>query len=216
MLSFHKLLVISWRHSDDTFLIPCIADITAQRVIDIFTNWIKSTVGYPNSLVTDQDSLFMLKLFQDWMAGVGIMHQVSSTYHPQTDGASERKNRTIIPMLSTKKLEEGKIWVKAAPEVQCLLNLRESGPRGQLPFLTLLGLRPKMQGSFLPHPVLVHSDPAKRHYQAAENLTSAKHQQILPANKHRRIGTPYKVGQQVKLSTENLPDRYHVSKISPR
>ena len=73
-----------------------------------------------------------------------------------------------------------------------------------------------MQGSFLPHPVLVHSEPAKRHYQAAENLTSAKHQQILQANKHRRIGTLYKVGQRVKLSTKNLPDRYHVSKISPR
>ena len=109
------------------------------------------------------------------MAAVGIMHQASSTYHPQTDGASEKKNRTIIPMFSAKKLEEGKNWVEAAPEVQCELNLRESGPRGQSPFFTLLGFKPKMQGSFLPHPVLVHSDPAKRHYQAAENLTSAKH-----------------------------------------
>ena len=63
ILSFHKLLGISYRHSGYTFLILCISEIIAQGVIDIFTNWIKLTVGYPNSLVTNQDPLFISKLF---------------------------------------------------------------------------------------------------------------------------------------------------------
>ena len=121
----------------------------------------------------------MSDLFQEWMASVGIEHKASITYHPQTNGASERKNRTIIPMFLAKKLEEGKNWVEAAPDVQLELNLRQSSTRQQSPFFTLLGFQPRTQPPSLPHPIFVYSDPAKRHYQVAENMTRAKHQQIV-------------------------------------
>jgi len=168
------------------------------------------------SIVNDQDPLFMSDLFPEWMASVGIEHKASTTYHAQTDGALERKNRTIIPMFAAKKLEEGKSWVEAAPEVQLELNLKQSSTRKQSPFFTLLDFQPRTQPPSLPYPILVYSDPAKRHYQVAENLTRAKHQQIIQPNKHRRPAPPYHIGQQVKLSTKNLPERYHVSKISPK
>jgi len=104
----------------------------------------------------------------------------------------------------------------AAPDVQLELNLRQSSTRKQSPFFTLYGFQPRTQAPSLPHPILVYSDPAKRHYQVAENLTRAKHQQIVQANNHRRPAPPHHIGQQVKLSTKNLPERYHVSKISPK
>ena len=64
-ISFDKLLVISCRHTDFTFLIPCIKELNAKDVIDIFETWIKPTVGLPYEINTDQDVLFMLALFQD-------------------------------------------------------------------------------------------------------------------------------------------------------
>ena len=100
-------------------------------------------------------------------------------YYPQTDGASERKKTTIIPIFAGKKLEEGKKWVEAAPKVQLELNLRERRTRKQSLFFTLLGAQPKRQSLSVPYPILVYLDPAKRHYQVAENLTRAKHQQIV-------------------------------------
>ena len=63
MIVFYKLLVITCRHSDFTFPIPCVSHITGQGVIDIFTKWIRPTIGYPMSLVSDQDPLFMSDLF---------------------------------------------------------------------------------------------------------------------------------------------------------
>jgi len=106
-ISFDKLFVISSRHSDFTFLIPCIKELNAKDVIDIFEKWIKPTVGLPYKIITDQDVLFMSATFQDWANSVGVRHKDSSAYHPQTDGASERKNKTIIPMFAAKKLEDG-------------------------------------------------------------------------------------------------------------
>jgi len=108
------------------------------------------------------------------MVSVGIEHKTYTTYHPHTDGGSERKNRTIIPMFAAKKLEEGKNCVEAAPDVQLELNLRQSSTRQQSLFFTLPGFQPRTQPPSLPHSILVYSDPAKRHYQVAENLTRAK------------------------------------------
>ena len=49
----------------------------------------------------------MSALFQDCANSVGVKHKASSAYHSQTDGVSERKNKTISPMFAAKKLEDG-------------------------------------------------------------------------------------------------------------
>jgi len=106
-ITFNKLLVISCRHTDFTFLIPCIKELNDKDVTNNFETWIKPTIGLPYEIITDQDVLFMSALFQDWANSVGVRHKASSAYHPQTDRASERKNKTIIPMFTAKKLEDG-------------------------------------------------------------------------------------------------------------
>jgi len=176
-ISFDKLLVISCRHTDFTFLIPYIKKLNAKEVIDIFETWIKPTVGLPYEIITDQDVLFISALFQDWANSVGVRHKASSAYHPQTDGASERKNKTIIPMFAAKKLEDGTNWVQAAPSVQIEVNTAFSGPRGKSPWHILLGFNSKLGNTPLPIPIPIFSNPAKRFYEAAENLTKAKIQQ---------------------------------------
>jgi len=132
-ISFDKLVVISCRHTDFTFLIPCIKELNAKDVIDIFETWIKPTVGLPYEIIIDQDVLFMSALFQDWANSVGVRHKASFAYHPQTYRTSERKNKTIIPIFGTKKLEKDTNWVQAAPSVQIQLNTADSGPRGKSP-----------------------------------------------------------------------------------
>src|SRR5947209_2429778 len=208
MIQFHKLLVISDRLTDYTFLIPCISEITAKNVIHMFENMIKPTVGLPFVIISDQDTLFMSRAFQNWVSENGILYKVGSTYHPQTDGASERKNRSIIPIFAAKKLEHGMNWVNPAPSVQTEVNTRISVSRKSSPFKSVFGYNPKVGPSILPHPIPTYSEPAERHYNTAENLTKAKDQQTTQANKRRQPSHSYKAGDQVILSTENLPTQY--------
>jgi len=84
-ISFEKLLVISCRRTNFTFLIPCIKELNAKDVIDILEKWIKPTVGLPYEIITDQDVLFMSALFQDWANSVGVRYKASSAYQLQTD-----------------------------------------------------------------------------------------------------------------------------------
>jgi transposase InsO family protein len=178
MLVFHKLLVITDVATDFTYLIPCIAEISASDVIDIFQQFLKPAMGLPKAIISDQDILFMSGTFQHWLNVNGIEHKVSSTYHPETDGISERKNRTILPMFIVKKIVEELNWVEATPIVQTEVNTKDSKSRKKSPFISKFGYAPKLGATLLPHPIPIFSDPTKRFYEIASNLTSAKKEQI--------------------------------------
>jgi len=77
-------------------------------------------------------------------------------------------------MFAAKKLEDGINWVQAAPSVQIEVNTAVSGPRGKSPWHILLGFDPKLGSTPLSIPIPIFSNPAKRFYEAAENLTKAK------------------------------------------
>src|SRR5438105_3662969 len=103
MIQFHKLLIIFDRLTDYTFLIRCIAKITAENIISIFEKLIKPTVVLPVIIVSDQDTLFMSRIFQNWLSENGILYKVGSTYDLESDGGSKRKNKSIIYMFALKK-----------------------------------------------------------------------------------------------------------------
>ena len=92
-VTFCKLLTIIDRHSGYTYIIPCTGEINAAGVIDICEKHIKPTIGLPFSIISDQDVLFMSAEFQDWLIKNSIKHEVSTTYHSETDAQIESKNR---------------------------------------------------------------------------------------------------------------------------
>ena len=62
-ISFDKLLVSSCRHSDITFLIPCIKELNIGDIINIFEICNKPTVGLHYDIITDEDILFISPIF---------------------------------------------------------------------------------------------------------------------------------------------------------
>jgi len=211
-VTFHKLMVIQDTLTDYTFLIPCTSYITAKDVIEMWKQNVAPTVGLPHALISDQDPLFMSREFQEWLRTNGIEHKASSPYHPQTDGQTERKNKTIIPMFIAEQAQ-GINWVKAAPKVQTQVNARISEPRKNSSFFLMYGFNPKLAASPLPHPIPIYANPTKLHYQLGKNLTKAKLNQITSANKHRRPATPYEEGELVMVSTKNFPSHFNTNKL---
>ena len=84
-----KVLIIVDRYSGYTYIIPGTAQIDADTVIDIFERVIKPTVGLPLSIVSDQDLLFMSGKFQEWLQVNEVRHEVTSTYHTESDRQTE-------------------------------------------------------------------------------------------------------------------------------
>ena len=70
---------------------------------------------------------------------------------------------------------EGDDWITAAPKIQAKVHARQNKSRGESPFLTLDGFQPKLCALELPHTTPIYSDPDKRLYQPAAQLTKAKY-----------------------------------------
>ena len=79
--------------------------------------------------------------FQDWLIKNGIRHEVSTTYHPEIDGQTERKNSKLTEMFAAHELQVTD-WLTAAPKVQTQVNSIVHKCRGQSRIFTLHGFQP--------------------------------------------------------------------------
>lgn len=89
--------------------------ITAKTVVKALIKFF-STFGLPKVLQSDQGSNFMSKLFVTSLKELGITHQVSSAYHPESQGALERWHQTLKSMLR-KYCMDNPNWDEGVPFV---------------------------------------------------------------------------------------------------
>ena len=93
------IFVVVDRLSKMAHFLPCRQDITGQQVAALFVNRIWCLHGLPKSIVTDRGPNFLNEFNSAVLKLVGTRHCVSSAYHPETDGQTERVNRVLVEML---------------------------------------------------------------------------------------------------------------------
>lgn len=97
--------------------------ITARTVIKALVKFF-STFGLPKVLQTDQGTNFLSKLFAKVLQTLSISHNVSSAYHPESQGALERWHQTLKSMLRKYCMDTQKDWDEGVPLV--LFAIRET------------------------------------------------------------------------------------------
>lgn len=65
---------------------------TAQSVAKVFLDMVYHLHGKPVSIVTDRDVVFTSLFWRELFKLAGVQLAMSSSYHPQTDGQTERLN----------------------------------------------------------------------------------------------------------------------------
>lgn len=70
---------------------------------------------HPRRLQSDQGTNFMSTLFSQVMQQLSVKHQVSSTYHPESQGALERFHQTLKSTLRNHCLESNREWDEGLP-----------------------------------------------------------------------------------------------------
>ncbi|KAI3690669.1 hypothetical protein L2E82_48859 [Cichorium intybus] len=66
--------------------------------------------GTPISIMSDRDSRFMSRFWQSLQKALGTKLDMSTAYHPQTNGQSERTIQTLEDMLRACVIDFGKAW----------------------------------------------------------------------------------------------------------
>ncbi|KAF7338356.1 Retrovirus-related Pol polyprotein from transposon 412 [Mycena venus] len=208
-LGYNYMLVVICRLTSMIALIPMKVTDTASDVAWLYIRDIVRLHGIPRSIVSDRDSKFTAQFWRELHRLTGTKLLMSTSFHPQTDGASERAIRNVSQILRTMVDPTQKDWVYHIPMVEFAINSSISASTGFAPFELNYGYVPRMT-NVTPAP---SEYPGVRDFvdRALANIALA-HDAIIEArvrgthqsNKGRSVEIPYELGDLVYLSTKNL------------
>jgi len=86
---FNAILAIIDQFSKMIRLIPCMTELMAHSLAEVYHDNIWKLHGLPRWLTTDRGPQFTAELMKSLCTVLGIKQNLSTTYHPQTDGHVE-------------------------------------------------------------------------------------------------------------------------------
>ena len=222
--------------SQPSLIPPTRLDITAKDCAAIFFEKWYCENGLPLEIISDRDKLFTSAFWKELHRLTGTKVKLSSAFHPETDGASERTNKTLNQTLRYLVDRQQKGWVKQLPYVRFVMMNTVNASTGYSPFYLKTGRNPRTIPPIDAIPFALERgdggdiEDAKSHLEALahtleevrDNLIEAKTRQAHYANQKRGPEDSYRVEDLVMLSTANRRREYKGSgqnrsaKLMPR
>jgi transposase InsO family protein len=190
-------------------LVPGRTTYKARDMAELIFFEIYKRYGLPARIVSDQDHLFTSIFWGRLHELLGVKLRMSSTYHPQSDGSTERANRTVVTMLRSTIDDKHKDWVVKLPGIEFAINSARSESTGYSPFFLNLGRMPRS---------MIWDRPAASEYpsvrvmalkikqailEAHDSILAARVKQTRDANRTRRAA-PFSEGDLAYVSTKNI------------
>ncbi|XP_039778501.1 uncharacterized protein K02A2.6-like [Panicum virgatum] len=85
-------------------------NVTAKDVVNFIKEHIVYHFGIPQTITTDQGSVFLAEEFKNFAKEMGITLIQSSPYYAQANGQAEASNKTLIKLIKRKIAEYPKQW----------------------------------------------------------------------------------------------------------
>ncbi|GJX76316.1 putative reverse transcriptase domain-containing protein [Tanacetum coccineum] len=100
--------VIVDRLTKSAHFLPMRKDYKMDRLARLYLNKIVARHGVPISIISDHDSRLTSRFWQSMQDSLGTHLDMSTAYHPQTNGQSERTIQTLEDMLRAYVLDFGR------------------------------------------------------------------------------------------------------------
>ena len=140
--SYDSILVIIDRLTKMVHYKQVKITIEASGLAEVIIDMVVSHHGLPDSIVTDRGSLFTSKFWSLLCYFLGIKRRLSTAFHPQTDGQTERQNSTMESYLQTFVNFEQSGWAKLLPMAEFAYNNANNASTSHTPFKLNCGYHP--------------------------------------------------------------------------
>ena len=215
----NAILTVIDRLSKERHYIACTASeegTSAEATAGLLVEGVFRLHGLPDSMVSDRGPQFTADVWKSFCKRLGITSKLSTAFHPETDGQTERANQDIERQLRTYCSYMQDDWVQWLPIAEFADNNATSSATKLTPFFANKGFHPRM--SFSPDPTNYSSTRARLQAAKAEDITGtmskileymktnaedASQRMTAQANK-RRKDIIYKPGDLVFLSSKNI------------
>ena len=218
---YDLLWVVMDRLTSMTHLIPITTKTSAPDLASKFISEIVRLHGIPESILSDRDPRFTSKFWKELHRLLGSNLLMSTAFHPQTDGITERRIQNVSSILRTLVSDDQKDWSDKVPMTEFALNSALNASSGYAPFELNYGYLPvtipSIPKSFYPG-VSAFVETAREYLAAAHDaLIESRVVQTHHANKHRREEPEFSIGNKVYLSTKNISlPKGLAAKLTPR
>ncbi len=188
---------------------PTSTNATGKDIADLYFTHIFPQTGLPESIICDRDTKFTSKFWETLMQRLKIKLDMSTAFHPQTDGSTEIANKTIIQILRNWVSTKQDNWAQHLPLVAYAINIFINDTTKMSPFYLRFGRQLK----FLPDPYIKTSVPATDEfldallaiqYMASKAIIESRSSQETYANRRRQPSPEYDPGQLVMLNMKNI------------
>ena len=130
------------------YFIPTTKAMAAPEVAAIFVQQVVRLHGLPNSLISDRDPIFTSHFLRRLLEVLGVRANRSTTFHPQTDGQTERLNSVLEQYLRIFTDNQQSDWSRLLPLAEFAYNNSKHSATTLSPFFANYGFHPQM--SLLP------------------------------------------------------------------
>jgi transposase InsO family protein len=182
--------------------------ITAELFVK---HWIRQ-FSTPISIVSDRDTQFTSKFWKRTFELLGTKLKYSTAYHPQTDGQTERTNRTLEEMLRCYIDKQHDNWDELLLQAEIAYNSVKHSSTQYTPYSLVYGEERRHPADIMSDQVsAAHAPAADKFVRSMNDMIESAKQHLLKAQKkyakyadhHRRV-IEFDVGQYVWISTEHL------------
>ncbi|MCX6040304.1 MAG: RNase H-like domain-containing protein [Caldilinea sp.] len=206
---------------------PCHYDDTAPHYARTFLREVFRLHGLPAAIVSDRDPKWTSHFWEALFQMLGTRLNMSTAFHPQTDGQSERANRTILEILRTLAFDHPTNWDRCLPAAEFAYNNSVQASTKHTPFYVNYGRHPVVPSSLeistedsnVPAAVDWLKFNSQIIAEVTQHLADAQEHQRRNHDRHRAAST-FEVGQKVKLLASSLRRKPHSEalgyKLSPK
>lgn len=223
------IMVVSCRLTKARHFIPCHTNIDSLGTANLFYKNVWKLHGFPESIVSDRGPQFVAKFWREVCDQTNTKILLSTAWHPETDGQTERFNAVLECYLRAYCNYQQDDWVSWLPSAEYNANNTESDATKVTPFFANSAQHPrsaitpprnpeppstseylKIQKN-LAHKFIAQMSELNDFLR--ENMKASQAFYEKYANHHRSIPPSYKIGQKVFLNAKNFKTKRPCKKL---
>ena len=139
---FGSIIVVVDRFSKYATFMAASAECSVEETARLFLHNVVKLWGVPSNIVSDRDPRFTGRFWTELFKMLGTDLNFSTSFHPQSDGQTERINSLLELYLRHYVSANQKDWAKLLDVAQFSYNLQQSEATNKSPFEIVLGRQP--------------------------------------------------------------------------
>jgi len=220
--TYDAIAVVVDRLTKMAHFIFCNSDITAEETAQLYIDFVYKLHGLPVDLVSDRGPQFISSFWKTFWRLLSAKASLSTAFHPQTDGQTERTNQTLEQYLRHFVNYEQNDWAQYLSLAEFAYNNAIHSSTKTSPFFANYMRHPRAD-TLSKEKVESSSDSAEQKVQRMDelleklkqHLIKAQAAMVIQANKHRRPAD-FKVNDKVWVLTRNMQSPRPARKLDYR